>query len=226
MPYNRVQAERLLSATELPLFLDSLADRLALHSAAQLRALVKRARTQRDKARDLWQRQRVTTRSRSGSKGGRSGDANARTERKARLFDEVLRRFEKRLADLDGKLAAQSVRKPAAKTVAKAAAKPAAKLAPKLSLKSAVRAAAAKDKVGAGAAAAAAKTAKGGQSAPRSAKAPAKAPKPAAPAVGPTSEPARAKRHLSQLQQTGVKRAQAHLSSRGRRTQGKRDSRG
>lgn len=232
MAYNRLQAERLLSASELPLFLDSLADRIGAHGAAQLRALVKRARTQRDKARDLWQRQRVATRGRTGSKGGASGAANVRTELKARLFDEALRRFEKRLACLDAasaRAAAAAGRKGRAAKAADATARTAGKggkavpataaagprkVAAKVTVKAAVKAAAQR------APAPAAPTPPA-----RSAKAPARPPSPGAPALGPTSEKARSVRNAQHYDMSGTQRVQGHISVSQRRNQAKRDGR-
>ncbi len=214
MAYNRLQAERLLSASELPLFLDSLADRIGAHTAAQLRALVKRARTQRDKARDLWQRQRVATRERTGSKGGASGAANARTDLKARLFDEALQRFDKRLARLDAGSARATSAADRKRSAAKAA-KPTGAAGPrKVAVKAAVKAAAKRAPA---------------QAAPslpaRSAKAPAKAPRPGTPPIGPTSEKARSVRNAQHYDMSGTQRVQGHISVSTRRNQAKRDGR-
>ena len=110
MAYNRIQAGRLLAAAELPVFEASLGEPLAALTAAKLRVLIKRARTMRDKAQDLLQRQRVATRGRTGSKGGTSGAANERTAQKARALNEALTRFEHRLAQLEaaGELSASA----------------------------------------------------------------------------------------------------------------------
>lgn len=101
MAYNRIQAGKLLTAGEMDLFLSSLDDRIAAASPARLRAKIVRARNQRDKFRDLYRRQRLETRGRTGRKGGRSGNANERTASKAQVFSETLQRFEKRLARLE-----------------------------------------------------------------------------------------------------------------------------
>jgi hypothetical protein len=101
MAYNRIQAGRLLAAAELPVFEASLGESLAALTETKLRVLIKRARTMRDKAQDLLQRQRVATRGRTGSKGGISGAANERTAQKARALSEALARFENRLAQLE-----------------------------------------------------------------------------------------------------------------------------
>jgi hypothetical protein len=101
MAYNRIQAGRLLAAAELPVFEASLGEPLTALTAAKLRVLIKRARTMRDKAQDLLQRQRVATRGRTGSKGGTTGAANERTAQKVRVLGEALARFENRLLQLD-----------------------------------------------------------------------------------------------------------------------------
>jgi hypothetical protein len=101
MTYTLAQAGKLLNANEFALFSASRADALKTLTAARLRAKVKRARTLRDKFRDLFKRQRLVTRSRTGNKAGASGAANQRTRRKAELFAEVLQRFEKRLAQVE-----------------------------------------------------------------------------------------------------------------------------
>ncbi len=94
MPYNRIQARRFLSASEIELFESSLgASRKAL-GPADLRRHLKRARTLRDKSRDLLQRQKLATRARTGSKWGKTGHANERTAQKAAAFSEALQRFE------------------------------------------------------------------------------------------------------------------------------------
>ncbi|MDP1647865.1 MAG: hypothetical protein Q8M01_06665, partial [Rubrivivax sp.] len=101
MAYNRIQAARLLAASELPVFEASLGDALSTLTAPRLNALIKRARTMRDKAQDLLRRQRVATRTRTGTKVGTSGAANERTAQKAQALDEALKRFESRVAKLD-----------------------------------------------------------------------------------------------------------------------------
>ena len=101
MAYNRIQARRLLAATELPLFEASLSDTLGALPEARSRALIKRARIMRDKAQDLLRRQRVATRGRTGNKGGTTGAANERTAQKVQALSEALTRLESRLSKLD-----------------------------------------------------------------------------------------------------------------------------
>lgn len=102
MAHTRAQAGKLLTASELEVFDSSRGDALEPLSAARLRGKVKRARTLRDKYRDLLKRQKIATRERTGSKVGKSGVANVRTAQKADVFAEVLERFEKRLAQVEG----------------------------------------------------------------------------------------------------------------------------
>ena len=97
MAYNRKQARAICNDTEYELFTVSLADSIMELTPAQLRAKIKRARTLRDKNTDLFRRQSIAMQESTGSKRGGTGTANRRTEQKARLFDEVLKRFEARL---------------------------------------------------------------------------------------------------------------------------------
>lgn len=95
MALNRIQAARLLSDREMALFETSLADQVGGLTARELSTHIRQLRTQRDKYRDLHQRQRVATRQRTGSKAGPSGQDNERTARKAQAFDEALHRLER-----------------------------------------------------------------------------------------------------------------------------------
>jgi hypothetical protein len=96
MAFNRTQARALCSDTEYRLFEASTNDHVREHTPAQLRSKIARARRLRDKYRDLFKRQRLATRARTGTKKGDAPARNARTEQKARLFEEVLTRFEGR----------------------------------------------------------------------------------------------------------------------------------
>lgn len=113
MAYNRAQAQKLCNATELDLFIASLADEVTRFTAAQLRSKIARARTLRDKNADLFRRQTVTTRTSTAAKRGNTGVANVRTEQKAALFGQVLNRFEQRLTKVENQM-----NKAAAKPVA------------------------------------------------------------------------------------------------------------
>lgn len=96
--YTKTQAVRVFNATELTLFEDSRMPRLRSFTAKQLEARVQRARQARDRARDLVQRQALASRARTGSKSGQSGDANARSKLKGDLLADILERFEQQLA--------------------------------------------------------------------------------------------------------------------------------
>lgn len=205
MAYNRVQAARLLTASELQVFEASLGEALAALTAPRLNAQIKRARTLRDKAQDLLRRQRVATRARTGTKVGTSGVANERTAQKVQALDEALKRFETRQAKLEA----------AAARAADAAQRARERLAAE-KLRS--RQAAARPKP-------AAKTAIGPAVA-LSDKAPAAGPRGGGKTVPPASPGALAKGARQQRKFTGSQAIQAHVGARGRRQQAKRDSRG
>jgi len=116
MAYTLTQARSLLTVPELALFDYSRAGPIKELTAARLRGKVTRARSLRDKYRDLYRRQTVAMR---GSKQQRSaaGTDNERTEKKATIFVEVLERFETRLAHLESQPAKKAG---AAKSPAKA----------------------------------------------------------------------------------------------------------
>jgi ATPase subunit of ABC transporter with duplicated ATPase domains len=97
MPYNRNAAQKLLTSAELALFDAGNAAALATHDRRTLVAKVERTRKLRDKYRDLYRRQRLAIRERTGSKRGVSGAANERTKQKEALFADLLGRFQARL---------------------------------------------------------------------------------------------------------------------------------
>jgi hypothetical protein len=97
MPYNRIAAQKLLTSAELALFDAGNAGALAALDRRTLAAKVERTRKLRDKYRDLYRRQRLATRERTGSKRGLSGAANERTKQKEALFADLLGRFQVRL---------------------------------------------------------------------------------------------------------------------------------
>jgi hypothetical protein len=100
MAYNRSHARALCTENEYKLFTASLADEITSLTPAQLRSKIERARKLRDKNRDLFKRQRLSNRERTGTKKGDRPDSNARTGDKAKLFSEALVRFENRAAKL------------------------------------------------------------------------------------------------------------------------------
>jgi hypothetical protein len=129
MALTRKQAERLCTKAELELFVQSLPAELKTLTRVQVVRKLQSARRLRDKQQDLFRRQRLASRAKSGAKDGRSGLANVRTEQKAQLFSEALARFEKRLEQLD-KAAARATAQ-AEKQAAKAQKTPARPAAPK-----------------------------------------------------------------------------------------------
>ncbi|MEO7854623.1 MAG: hypothetical protein ABIR94_20595 [Rubrivivax sp.] len=125
MPYNRAHVRAFLGSTEIGLFESSLGETLQTHTPADLKRRIERTRKLRDKYRDLLRRQKLQTRTRTGSKGGPSGDANARTVEKATAFEQALKRFEteeRRRAAADK----QALAKSKSRKVAKAPAQPGA----------------------------------------------------------------------------------------------------
>jgi hypothetical protein len=118
MATTLTQARKLLTAAELEVFIASRGQALTSLSPLQLRGKVKRARSLSEKYRDLLQRQKLATRDRAGSKTGRSGVANARTEQKAVVFGEVLASFSRRLAQVEA-AQARAVQKAKASAVTK-----------------------------------------------------------------------------------------------------------
>jgi hypothetical protein len=95
MPVSRSQAREICTKPEMELVEASFPPSVNALSPARLRQKVSRARRLQDKFRDLAQKQNRA--SKGDTPTGRGPRANARTERKARLFDETRARFEKRL---------------------------------------------------------------------------------------------------------------------------------
>jgi|688.fasta_scaffold01498_22 hypothetical protein len=162
MAYNRAQALKICSATEMDVFLSSLSDAVGKLTPVQLRSRIARARTLRDKNTDLFRRQVAATRAATGTKRGASGAANSRTEQKAQLFAEALARLEARQTAIDAKpvkaVASKTGSKATKATKAKAASAAPAK--PKKSAAKRVAAKAAKPAVKPAAKKAAPKSAK------------------------------------------------------------------
>jgi hypothetical protein len=96
MATSITQAKPLLTAAELELFDHSRAEPIKQFSAKQLAGKEKRARTLRDKYRDLYRRQTVALRGKAKGGAPSAPDANVRTQRKADIMQEVLERFEAR----------------------------------------------------------------------------------------------------------------------------------
>lgn len=204
MSVNLRSARALCTAAEYGLVVASGGDGLRALSEARLKLKIVRARTLRDKYRDLLRRQRLAARRSPNAKAGR-GDAGARTESKAALFEQILARFVARLEKLQD-AAARPAKQPAAKRPA--AKRPAAKKA----------------------ASKAGGTHPAAPTAARSPKAPALTtplePKVRQAAVrGFVSDKAAQSARNVKLKSMNARNVQAHVSARGRRNQAKRDSR-
>ena len=102
MPITRARAVSLLNQREMALYDDSRINALRQLDEKSLQARISRARTARDRARDLAQRQKLQTRERTGAKRGFSGAANQRSLDKAELLADILGRFEQRHSSLQG----------------------------------------------------------------------------------------------------------------------------
>lgn len=100
MAFNRNHARPLCTDTEFKLFTASLGDGIGELTLADLRGKIERTRRLRDKYRDLYKRQRLANRSRTGTKKGDRPETNTRTADKAKLFGEALGRLEAKAAKL------------------------------------------------------------------------------------------------------------------------------
>jgi len=139
MATSITQAKPLLTAAELELFDHSRAEPIKALSAKQLAGKEKRTRALRDKYRDLYRRQSVAVRGKASGIASKES-ANARTQRKAEIMQEMLDRFEARSTLLearearsgDAKEAKSKGKAPArkAKAPARKAASPAAPTKP------------------------------------------------------------------------------------------------
>ena len=130
MPITRAKASSLLNQKEMALYDDSRINGLRQLDARGLASRIKRARTARDRARDLVQKHKLASRASTGSKRGSSGQANQRSKDKAELMAEILQRFEGRLKDVEREAApakstsaGRATKKPAASKTSKQAAK-------------------------------------------------------------------------------------------------------
>lgn len=97
MQITRSNATALLNKGEMGLYDDSRHNPIRGFTSKQLESRIKRARSARDRARDLLRRQKLASRERTGSKRGTSGAANQRTQDKVEILADILRRFEARL---------------------------------------------------------------------------------------------------------------------------------
>lgn len=212
MAWNRIQAARLLSDKEMALFEGSLNDSAPQMSDKELQAHIRRIRTQRDKYQDLLRRQRVSTRDRTGAKSGRSGVANARTDQKVQVFSEALERLEKQQSRRE-RSADREAARPQARQHAAAQRSAGSKSGGRGTVRSAVKAALE-----------ARQGPSGKPQAQRSRKAPARGTSGDSAASADTQSGPGVP-HASRMQAMGQQRPLAHLASRGRRQQARRDSR-
>jgi cell pole-organizing protein PopZ len=220
MAYTLTQARALLTAPELALFDASRTEPIKALTPAGLRAKVLRARTARDKYRDLYRRQTVSTRSAPARQRSAVGGDNDRTQRKADIFAEVLTRFENRVTQLQAaqdKLAAKAQKDKAKTEKDKATAKDASKTskAKTVPLKTAVAKALKKQ------AEAPASTAPTRSDKAPAAKRPGRGTVSAAP---PLDVPPGNERANPLRQRADNQAIHAHTKSQTRRAQGKRDS--
>ncbi|MEO5696192.1 MAG: hypothetical protein ABIQ60_03530 [Burkholderiaceae bacterium] len=225
MPFNRNHVRAFLAKTEIDLFESSLGADLKALSAADVQRRVDRTRKLREKYRDLLRRQKLALRARTGSKTGNSGEANERTAKKAKAFDEALARFEaqaKHLTAAAKKATVKSKGPSKSTTTAKTAAKTSAKKrAPKKQLvPAAVMLRGVLDKKRA------AEALTSSARPTRSRKAPARSPTAPRSGVGATPPDVRATVVASRLDQSGMARIQGHTGTQVRMAQAKRDKRG
>lgn len=119
-PRTPARAESWLTAAERKLLDGTLGRSLAAATSKQLQATMAKARTLRDKWRDLFNRQMKASK-----RGGRGGEqVNSRSLDKADLFAAAVRRIEARLAELAGALAPSAAEPAASTRPAKAPPKP------------------------------------------------------------------------------------------------------
>jgi hypothetical protein len=215
---NKTQAAKLLNAAEMDMFNASRAPTIKQLTDTRLTAKVKRARTLRDKFRDLLRRQKLSSRKKTGTKTGTSGSANERTAIKAEIFDDILQRFSKRLEQVHAAAAKEAARQQAAAKKAsktKTAKAKAAKV--KTTKTTATKAKVTKAKVTKG------KTSKVKPAAKKSVKQTRTASKGAI--TSKSSPGVRAAAKASRLTAAGTRRIQTHIASAGRRKQARRDGR-
>lgn len=133
MPITRAKATALLNQKEMALYDDSRANAAGKLDVKAVSARIKRARDARDRSRDLVQRQKLSSRDRTGNKRGTSGQANQRSKDKSELMTDILRRFEARLKEATreekaaGAASGKSARTKKTTTRAASGSKPAAK---------------------------------------------------------------------------------------------------
>jgi hypothetical protein len=116
MNYSARQVRELTSKSEWELVSASHQGAIGQLSEKALRSNIERTRRLRDKNRDLYRRQQIASRKRSGANPASHAPSNARTGQKAQIFDETLARFTKRL---DAMKSSKGPKNPPARPAAK-----------------------------------------------------------------------------------------------------------
>jgi hypothetical protein len=201
------EARQLCTKPELALFVSASAKALAETTVARLDKMIDRARKLRDKYAGLATTQHRKTQATKSARG--VGDANVRTKRKAEIFDALLEKFSARKALLEErtrKAKEAAAKKAPPKATKKAASKPATKRLStgKASKKTALKKAAVK---------------KVTQKKPV-------AKKPKTRAVTPGGQSTAVSKATKIVQRTRGKAISAHIKSRGKRDQARRDAKG
>lgn len=101
MAISRERAKQLCNQREFELVEASWGRGLQELTPARLRQKVQRARTLRDKFRDLARQQAGEARGKRDARSTRPAQGNRNTKLKARIFDEALERFQERLAAME-----------------------------------------------------------------------------------------------------------------------------
>jgi hypothetical protein len=101
MTISKREARPLCTQREWEMLSQSWEPELSRVTPGRLRQKVQRARTLRDKYRDLARQQAGEARGKRDAKSTRPARGNRNTELKARIFDEALERFQARLAEAE-----------------------------------------------------------------------------------------------------------------------------
>jgi hypothetical protein len=101
MTISKQRARQLCTKREYEFLEKSWGKELREVTPGRLRQKVSRARTLRDKFRDLARQQAGEARGKRGARSTRPAAGNRNTEIKAQIFDEALERFQARLAEVE-----------------------------------------------------------------------------------------------------------------------------
>ena len=108
MKFDRRQAKTLSTQKELELFDNARSPKLNKLTPAELRRMVKRSRTLRDKLVDVKRKEIRSTQAKASQRGKKAAD---RTVEKAKLYSEVHNAFVKRLSSVEKEAAAKLAKK-------------------------------------------------------------------------------------------------------------------